>query len=120
MTICSPFLFHTVLFSLHATEVLGHDASNHPLHKDCGEDAGAGVHAAELLEGVWGDGGARKAELPGQDVGALLAGKDAGASPTVGRFSSHLVCRGIKSPVDMMLTFSGVLFWLVLGHRQWG
>lgn len=64
-TIRSPFLFHTVPFSLHATKLLGRDVDNHPLRKDCGEDAGAGGHAAELLDGVWRDGGARGAELPG-------------------------------------------------------
>ena len=105
-TICSPFLFHAVLFSLHATKILGHDVGNCPLHKDCSEDAGAGAHAAELPEGVWRDGGARKAELPGRDVGAPLAGKDAGASPTVGRFMLYLVCSGIKAPVDVVLMFS--------------
>lgn len=75
VTICSPFLFHTVLFSLHDTKFLGHNVSNRLLHKDCGEDAGTGGHAAELLEVVWGDGGARKAELPGQDVEVFCQGR---------------------------------------------
>lgn len=50
-TICSPFLFHNLLFSLHATKLLGRDVSNCPLHKDCSEDTGAGGHAAELWRG---------------------------------------------------------------------
>lgn len=115
VTICSSFLFHAVLFSLHATKLLGHDVGNCPLHKDCGEDASAGGHTVELPEGVWRDGGARKAELPGQDMGAPLSGKDTGALPTAGRFTSHLVCGGVKAPVDMMLMFSQCAVWAGAG-----
>lgn len=52
------------VFSLHATKIWRYNVGNCPLHKGCGEDAGAGGHAAELLEGVWRDSGAKKAELP--------------------------------------------------------
>lgn len=65
-----------------------------------------GGHAAELLEGVWGDGGVRKAELAGRDAGGPSAGKGTGALPAAGRFTSHLACSGTKAPVDMMLMFS--------------
>lgn len=105
-TICSLVLFHAVLFSLHATKLLGHDVGNCPLPKDCSEDAGTGGHAAELPEGVWRDDGVRKAKLPRRGVGAPLAGKGACASPAAGRFVSRLVCSGIKAPVDTMLMFS--------------
>lgn len=37
--------------------------------------------------------------------GGLLSGKDAGASQTAGRFSSHPVCSEVKSHIDMTLTF---------------
>lgn len=85
---------------------LGHDVGKCPLYKDHGKDASAGRHVVELPEGVWRDGGARKAELPGRDVGAPLAGKDTDALPTAGRFTSYLMCAGVKAPVDMMLMFS--------------
>lgn len=101
--VCSPFLFHAVLTSLHATKLLRHDVGNCPLYKELGEDTSGGGHAAELPKGVWRDGGVRKAELPGQDVGAPLAGKETAALATVGRFMSHLVCSRVKASIDLTL-----------------
>lgn len=61
VTICSLFLFHAVLFSLHATKLLGHHVGNCPLRKDHSEDTwcwqGCLWAAQGCLEGQWGEEG---------------------------------------------------------------